>query len=45
MCSRCHSMYDQNCDRKAMEAFIENYLRCHYPDWDREKLVYKKWSF
>jgi 5-methylcytosine-specific restriction endonuclease McrA len=45
MCSLCHRMYDQNCDRKAMEAFIEKYLRSHYPDWDKEKLVYKKWSF
>ena len=45
MCGRCHSMYDQYIDRENMEAYIENYLRSHYPDWDREKLVYKKWSF
>ena len=45
MCQRCHSMYDQYIDRENMEAYIENYLRSHYPDWDREKLVYKKWSF
>ena len=45
MCGRCHSMYDQYIDRENMEAYIENYLRSHYPNWDREKLVYKKWSF
>jgi 5-methylcytosine-specific restriction endonuclease McrA len=45
MCQSCHSMYDQYIDRENMEAYIENYLRSHYPDWDREKLVYKKWSF
>lgn len=45
MCQSCHSMYDQYIDRENMEAYIENYLRSHYPNWDREKLVYKKWSF
>ena len=45
MCQSCHSMYDQYIDRDAMEAYIEKYLRSHYPNWDREKLVYKKWSF
>lgn len=44
MCFRCHSMYDQHCDRKAMEAHIEKYLKNIYPDWNREKLTYKKWS-
>ena len=44
MCLRCHSMYDQGSDRRTIEAYIENYLKSHYPDWDREKLIYKKWS-
>ena len=38
-------MYDQGSDRRAIEAFTEEYLRSKYPDWDREKLIYKKWSF
>lgn len=42
MCQRCHSMYDQGIDRKAIEAYTEKYLKSIYPDWDREKLVYKK---
>ena len=45
MCDRCHRMYDQGVDRKAIEARTEEYLKSHYPGWDREKLVYKKWSF
>ena len=44
MCLRCHSMWDGYIDREAMEAYIENYFKSHYPDWDREKLIYKKWS-
>lgn len=42
MCMTCHSMYDQYIDRKNMEAYIENYLKNLYPNWDRTKLVYKK---
>lgn len=44
MCFRCHSMYDQGVDRKAMEAYTENYLKSKYPDWDRKNLIYKKGS-
>lgn len=42
MCMRCHSMYDQYIDREAMEGFVRDYLKSKYPDWDEEKLVYKK---
>lgn len=44
MCDRCHRMYDQGSDRKAIEAYTEKYLRSLYPNWDREKLYYKKWE-
>lgn len=44
MCLRCHSMYDQGSDRRAIEAYTENYLKNLYPDWSREKLIYKKWE-
>lgn len=44
MCLLCHSMYDQGSDRRTIEAYTEKYLKSHYPDWDREKLIYKKWS-
>lgn len=42
MCLRCHSMYDQGIDRKAMEKFVRDYLKSKYPDWDEEKLIYRK---
>lgn len=45
MCQTCHRMYDQGVDRRAIEAYVENYLKNLYPDWDRKNLVYKKWSF
>lgn len=45
MCLMCHRMYDQGIDRRAIEAYTERYLKSKYPDWNREKLVYKKWRF
>lgn len=45
MCMTCHRMYDQGIDRRAIEAYTEEYLKSIYPDWSREKLVYKKWDF
>ena len=44
MCLRCHSMYDQGIDRKAIENHTRKYLMSKYPDWDEEKLIYKKWE-
>ena len=44
MCMRCHQMYDQGVDRRAIEAFTENYLKNLYPNWSRDKLIYKKWE-
>lgn len=44
MCSRCHFMYDQGGDRKAIGRYTEKYLRSKYPDWNPDKLVYKKWE-
>jgi 5-methylcytosine-specific restriction endonuclease McrA len=44
MCMRCHQMYDQGSDRRAIESHTEKYLKSLYPDWSREKLYYKKWE-
>ena len=44
MCQRCHMMYDQGADRRTIEAYIEEYLKSKYPNWNREKLVYRKWE-
>lgn len=45
MCRRCHRMYDQGIDRKTTEPYIEDYLKSKYPDWDKEKLIYRKGSY
>ena len=42
MCMRCHTMWDGYVDREAMDTFIEKYLKERYPDWDRNKLYYRK---
>lgn len=44
MCQMCHQMYDQGVDRRAIEAYTENYLKSLYPGWNRENLIYKKWG-
>lgn len=45
MCLICHRQYDQGADRKEIEAIVENYLKRTYPNWNKENLIYKKWSF
>ena len=40
----CHLRYDQGEDRLWMKEFFKDYLKTKYPDWDEEKLIYKKWS-
>lgn len=42
LCWECHLKYDQSTDRPKMKAFFKDYLKTKYPDWDEEKLVYKK---
>lgn len=45
MCHRCHYMYDQGGDRKAIATYTEKYLRSKYPNWNPEKLIYKKGEY
>ena len=45
MCQHCHYMYDQGGERKAIAAYTEQYLRSKYPDWNPEKLIYKKGDY
>ena len=42
MCQRCHRMYDQGAERQVIAAYTESYLRSHYPNWDKNKLIYRK---
>ena len=45
MCQRCHTMYDQGPERELIAAYTERYLRSQYPDWNKEKLIYKKGEY
>ena len=38
----CHLKFDQSTDRPKMKAFFKKYLMSKYPNWNEEKLVYKK---
>ena len=43
-CRYHHSLLDNGNKgfREAMLAYIESYMKSIYPEWDKEKLVYKK---
>lgn len=42
--NRCHDRYDNGSaeERVRLRRKIEEYLKSRYPDWDPEKLVYRK---
>lgn len=42
LCFICHRRYDQTTDRANLRPFLGRYLKEHYPDWNEEKLYYKK---
>ena len=42
LCWECHLKYDQSGERAKMGEFFKEYLKNKYPDWDEEKLIYKK---
>lgn len=42
LCTRCHRLTDQSIYRKAMLRAIKEYLQSKYPNWDEEKLYYRK---
>lgn len=44
LCLNCHEAYDHTTERKAIGAFIEEYLKGKYPEWDKSKLIYRKWA-
>lgn len=42
LCPDCHKRYDETTDNAMLKPFFARYLKEHYPDWDEEKLYYKK---
>ena len=45
MCAQCHFEYDNGKYHKEIGEAFREYLKAHYPDWNEENLIYKKWSF
>lgn len=44
LCPGCHYQEDFGRDTKLYEEHMENYLKSIYGEnWDKEKLIYKKW--
>ena len=42
LCPECHRRYDQTTAREKMRNFLREHLKSKYPDWDEEKLYYRK---
>ena len=43
LCPGCHRQYDQTTDREALREFFREYLKSKYPNWDEEKLYYRRY--
>ena len=44
LCTDCHRRYDQTAERPLTRAHIRVYLQSKYPDWDENKLIYRKYG-
>ncbi len=42
LCQACHRRYDQSGERKKMRSFFREYLQSKYPEWNEEKLRYRR---
>ena len=42
LCWNCHRRYDNTEERNALKSEIIAYLKGFYPEWDEEKVRYKK---
>lgn len=42
--NKCHSRFDKGTqeEREELGNIIESYLKSKYPNWNKEKLIYKK---
>ena len=43
VCPNCHREMDNGMNTKHYRKVAEEYLKSHYPEWDKSKLVYNKW--
>lgn len=42
LCPECHRRYDQTTEREALRKCFREYLKECYPEWEEEKLYYRK---
>ena len=42
LCHTCHMMYDQTTKREEMRDFFRTYLKARYPEWDENKIIYRR---
>lgn len=42
LCWDCHMEYDHTSNRERMGEFFKEYLKSKHPEWEEEKLFYKK---
>lgn len=42
MCIRCHREYDNGKYHNQIKKLFIEHLKAHYPDWDENKLTYRK---
>lgn len=40
--NKCHHRMDHTIERKALLKVVKEYLESQYPDWDEEKLYYRR---
>ena len=44
-CQKCHDRYDKTEERYEIGMIIEEHLKSHYPNWNKDDLVYDKWKW
>lgn len=42
LCFQCHMRYDQSTEREEIRMDLREYLMSKYPDWDKQRLIYRK---
>lgn len=44
LCRECHHKTDNASQRQQMLEIIEEYLKKHYKNWNKDNLIYNKWG-
>ena len=42
LCVNCHNAYDNSAFRRVIREELREYLKEKYPDWEEQKLYYRK---